>query len=94
MSSCLRECGALKSSMPSTPSTSLLTVFRKVICATQKQVPRLVAPKSITASILNGGWRGGTRDAREAAELLEQTRAQPSVRYARLLWPFGSLRRQ
>jgi hypothetical protein len=37
-------------------------------------------------------WRAG--DAREAAELLEQARARPSERDARLLWPFGSLRRQ
>ena len=32
------------------------------------------------------------RDAREAAELLEQARARPSGRYARLLWPFGTFK--
>jgi hypothetical protein len=34
------------------------------------------------------------RDAREAAGLLEQALARPSGRYARLLWPFGSLKQR
>jgi hypothetical protein len=75
------------SSWPRPPRGNLrdrITVFRKVICATQEQVPR---PRS--TNIYHSFWfeRPQARkapDAREAAELLEQACGLTSGRYARL----------
>jgi hypothetical protein len=62
-----------------------ITVFRRVICSTQKQVPRPRSTKIYHSFYYERPQARRVHDLREAAELLEQARLRTSGRFAALL---------